>query len=192
MTVLFLRRLLRAKRTCSGRGKSVENDPKQTLPIFNRVDREPLHHALAQHAGAELDRRHGEDHRVRQEPLEDLRRRERRSLLSPEDASPVSKSSMPGVARAVAQEKSSTTANDAEQQRRGRRTRPTGLGWPGPDRGRPVEEPAVDGEREEDAARRSSSRRCPEKPPRSVTWNQWALTLTIETAPKLWKYMFTA
>ena len=32
--------------------------------------------------------------------------------------------------------------------------------------------------------------KIPEKPPRSETWNQWALTLTIETAPKLWKYMF--
>jgi len=32
----------------------------------------------------------------------------------------------------------------------------------------------------------------PEKPPRSRTWNQCALTFTIETAPKLWKYMLTA
>jgi len=28
--------------------------------------------------------------------------------------------------------------------------------------------------------------------PRSRTWNQAALTLTMDTAPKLWKYMFSA
>jgi hypothetical protein len=37
--------------------------------------------------------------------------------------------------------------------------------------------------------------RMPNTPPswpRSFTWNQEAFTLTMETAPKLWKYMFTA
>ncbi|OQA32652.1 MAG: hypothetical protein BWY56_02206 [Acidobacteria bacterium ADurb.Bin340] len=28
--------------------------------------------------------------------------------------------------------------------------------------------------------------------PRSLTWNQWAFTFTMATAPKLWKYMFKA
>ena len=30
------------------------------------------------------------------------------------------------------------------------------------------------------------------KVPRSRTWNQEALTLTMATAPKLWKYMLRA
>jgi hypothetical protein len=34
--------------------------------------------------------------------------------------------------------------------------------------------------------------KIPEKPPRSFTWNQCAFTFTIETAAKLWKYMFAA
>jgi hypothetical protein len=34
--------------------------------------------------------------------------------------------------------------------------------------------------------------KIPEKPPRSRRWNQWALTLTMLTAPNDWKYMFTA
>jgi hypothetical protein len=41
---------------------------------------------------------------------------------------------------------------------------------------------------------RPSEIRIPKMPPnvpRSRRWNQAALTFTIETAPKLWKYMFT-
>ena len=34
--------------------------------------------------------------------------------------------------------------------------------------------------------------KTPENPPRSRTWNQLAFTLTMATAPKLWKYMLTA
>ena len=31
-----------------------------------------------------------------------------------------------------------------------------------------------------------------EKVPRSETWNHGALTVTMASAPKLWKYMFNA
>ena len=34
--------------------------------------------------------------------------------------------------------------------------------------------------------------KMPPNTPRSLMWNQEALTLTMATAPKLWKYMFTA
>jgi len=37
----------------------------------------------------------------------------------------------------------------------------------------------------------STPKRAP-KTPRSRMWNQLALTLTMETAPKLWKYMLRA
>ena len=33
--------------------------------------------------------------------------------------------------------------------------------------------------------------KMPPKTPRSRTWNQAAFTLTTESAPKLWKYMFS-
>ena len=38
--------------------------------------------------------------------------------------------------------------------------------------------------------KRMRTPKMPEKPPRSRTWNQCALTFTMATAPKLWKYMF--
>ncbi len=34
--------------------------------------------------------------------------------------------------------------------------------------------------------------KMPPNVPRSRTWNHAVLTLTIETAPKLWKYMLSA
>ena len=144
----------------------------------------PLHDRLAQEAAAELDAGDGHDDRVAQHHLEDRDRRPGAGPSSPEEASagvevrrgPAS----PGVLR--------TTKKSMTQKTTSRS-------------GRHEEDPAPGRRSLEDHARPSRRRsRCPSeirmpkmapKTPRSRTWNQGALTLTMATAPKLWKYMFT-